>query len=368
MSQRLTLRQLASDLGLDPDAALKLLSDELGVELTNADAVVRGPAEERLRRRAAAERGPDRPDGAGLPRFIRFDFPGRGPSVGLVRPRAGVADAVADLSAVEPALHSPIPWLRRLAAEGAAAERDLGSRAAAAPLVATLDELEGSQALLPPVDAPEVWAAGVTYERSRDARDRETQVGAGGETPYDRVYVAARPELFFKATGYRVVGSGRPVGLRGDSRWQVPEPELGLVLDQDGTILGYTLGNDMSSRDIEGENPLYLPQAKVFRNSCTLGPALLPAGGTAGGPFPITCAVRRRGATAWEGETSTAHMRRTFPELVAYLLRHNWVLAGTVLLTGTGLVPPDQFTLEPGDEVAISSPDIGTLRNVAARV
>ncbi len=302
-------------------------------------------------------------------RFVRFAFPGRGPSFGLIRDtRGGPAEVVADLTALDPGLASPLPWLRRLLRDGAAAAAELAALAAAAPSVASLAELEGAGALLPPIDVPEVWAAGVTYERSRDARDRETKAGAAGETPYDRVYVAERPELFFKATGYRVGASGGPVGLRGDSRWQVPEPELGLVLDQDGTILGYTLGNDMSSRDIEGENPLYLPQAKIFRCSCTLGPSVLAAGACSGGAFPIGCTVRRQGVAVWQGETSTAHMRRSFAHLAEYLLRHNWVLPGTVLLTGTGLVPPDDFTLLPGDEVAIANPEIGTLRNVAAAV
>ena len=358
MSQRKRLRELATEWGLDVAEVLRLMRDELGLGLTNADAVVDEAVEERLRSRVASERSR-----SGGPRFVRFDYPGRRTSLGLVL----ADDIVADLTAVAPAVVSPIPLLRRLARDTQAAEREVAVLAASAPRVATLAELEASGALLPPVEAPEVWAAGVTYERSRDARDRETKVGAAGETPYDRVYAADRPELFFKATGYRVVGSGRPVGLRGDSKWQVPEPELGLVVDQDGTILGYTLGNDMSSRDIEGENPLYLPQAKIFRNSCTLGPTVA-IGGTAGGPFPIACAVRRRGTVVWQGETSTAHMRRSFSELVGYLLRHNWVPAGTVLLTGTGLVPPDDFTLEPGDEVTISSPGIGTLRNVAALV
>lgn len=359
MSQGKTIRQLAADLGLKVDEALRLGSEDAGLDPTNPDAVVDAAMQDRLRRRVEAERTKQ-----GGPRFVRFDFPGRGPSLGLVCS----GDTVADLTAVDPTALSPVPLLRRLARDGEVAAREVAGLAASAPRVARLSELEGSQALLPPVDAPEVWAAGVTYERSRDARDRETKVGAGGETPYDRVYSAERPELFFKATGPRVVGPGRSVGLRADSKWQVPEPELGLVLDQDGTILGYTLGNDMSSRDIEGENPLYLPQAKVFRNSCTLGPTILAAGERAAGPFPIACTVSRRGVVAWKGETSTAQMRRSFPELVGYLLRHNWVPAGTVLLTGTGLVPPDDFTLEPGDEIAISSPRIGTLCNVAAFV
>jgi len=296
-------------------------------------------------------------------RFCRFAHPLRGPSLGAVG--GGPDEVVADLGALQPECSDPVPWLRRLQREARAAA-DLGERIAAAPAIASLGELERGLALLPPVAAPEVWAAGVTYERSRDARDRETQVGAAGPTPYDRVYVAARPELFLKATGWRVVGPGRPVGLRSDSRWQVPEPELALVLDGDGAILGYTLGNDLSARDIEGENPLYLPQAKIFRSSCALGPTVRPAAPGAEAPFPLACTVRRGGVVAWAAETSTAQMRRSFAELTAHLLRDNWVLPGTVLLTGTGVVPPDDFSLQPGDEIEIASPTLGVLRNVAA--
>ncbi len=298
-------------------------------------------------------------------RLIRFTFPGRpGPSLGLL---ADGEEAVRDLTAV--AAHgSPLPWLRGLLRDHDRAAHDLADAARLAPVVGALAELEASRLLLPPVDCPEVWAAGVTYERSRDARDRETQVGGAGGTAYDRVYAAERPELFFKATGPRVRGTGDVVGLRGDSRWQVAEPELGLVLDEDGAILGYTLGNDMSSRDIEGENPLYLPQAKIYRCACALGPAVLPAAGAAPAVFPIGCRVLRNGVEAWSGETDTGHMRRGFAELVGYLRRHNWIPAGTVLLTGTGLVPPDDFTLQAGDTVEITSPTIGTLRNTAAWV
>ncbi len=297
--------------------------------------------------------------------FCRFRWPGRGPGLGVLREGAAPGDAiVADLGAAgREEVDSPLPWLRRLARGGAAAEGELARLAAAAPAAGTLAELERHGLLLPPVHAPEVWAAGVTYERSRDARDRETQAATAGASPYDRVYAAARPELFLKATAWRVTGPGGPVGLRGDSRWQVPEPELGLVLDQDGTILGYTLGNDMSSRDIEGDNPLYLPQAKIFRHSCSLGPVVLAAGEAAGG-FAIACTVRRGGQEVWRGTAHTGQMRRPFAELVAYLVRYNWIQPGTVLLTGTGTVPPDDFTLAAGDEIEISSPAIGALRNV----
>jgi 2-dehydro-3-deoxy-D-arabinonate dehydratase len=296
-------------------------------------------------------------------RLVRFQHPGRsGPSLGVV-PEG--EDRVRDLTAVGWG-DSPLPLLRRLRADPERAREELAAEAARAPAPATLEELEASGALLPPAECPEVWAAGVTYERSRQARDRETSARDAGGTPYDRVYEAERPELFFKATAYRVRPSGATVGLRRDSRWQVPEPELALVLDEDGTVLGFTLGNDMSSRDIEGENPLYLPQAKIFRNACAVGPAVVPAPWAPAEGWPLTCRVLRAGRPVWSGETHTRLMRRSFATLVAYLLRHNWLPPGSVLLTGTGIVPPDEFTLEPGDVVEIASPRIGTLRNTCA--
>jgi 2-dehydro-3-deoxy-D-arabinonate dehydratase len=215
--------------------------------------------------------------------------------------------------------------------------------------------------LLQPVVAEEIWAAGVTYERSRHARKEESVVG----DIYERVYDADRPELFFKATPSRCVGPNEPVGLRGDSRWLVPEPEIALVIGRKLEILGYTLGNDMSARDIEGANPLYLPQAKVFCAGCSVGPAIVlrEPGDTT--PFPIICSVQRGGEEVFQGETSTASMHRTFSDLVGYLGRCNTLPAITILLTGTGIVPPDEFSLQAGDIIEISSPQIGTLRNPA---
>jgi 2-dehydro-3-deoxy-D-arabinonate dehydratase len=225
-------------------------------------------------------------------------------------------------------------------------------------------ELPAPWRLLVPVAAPETWAAGVTYERSRDARIAESQV----ENVYDLVYDAPRPELFLKdAAGRRTVGPGDAVGVRADATWNVPEPELALVLDAGGAPLAVTIGNDVSSRDIEGANPLYLPQAKVFAGACALGPALVvPDDWEA--PFVIELVVRDAGgAVLFEGTTSTASMRRSFAELVGYLGRDNPIARGTVLLTGTGLVPPDDVTLQPGHRVAISVPGIGTLTNDVAR-
>ncbi len=213
--------------------------------------------------------------------------------------------------------------------------------------------------LLQPVVAGEIWGAGVTYERSRHARQAESVVGDS----YERVYDAARPELFFKATPSRCVGPNEAVGLRGDSTWSVPEPELGLVISPKLEILGYTLGNDMSARDIEGANPLYLPQAKVFSAGCSVGPTILLKDDGAETVFPIVCRVERAGQEAFRAETSTEAMHRRFSDLVEYLGRCNTLPPITILLTGTGIVPPDDFGLQPGDVIEISSPEIGTLRN-----
>lgn len=224
-------------------------------------------------------------------------------------------------------------------------------------------ELPPPWSLLLPVEPPEVWCAGVTYERSRDARLEES-----GLDLYALAYEADRPELFLKDAGCRrTVGPGGTIGLRADAAWNVPEPEIGLVLGAGGAIEGYVVGNDVSSRDIEGANPLYLAQAKIYAGACALGPAVLDAA-TAAPPFAIELRIRDAGgALAFEGATSTARMRRGFEELVEWLLRDNPVPPGSVLLTGTGLVPPDDFTLLPGMLVEIHVPGIGTLVNPVAR-
>jgi len=219
--------------------------------------------------------------------------------------------------------------------------------------------------LLVPLTAPEVWAAGVTYQRSREARNYEATGGRMDATTfYDKVYDAERPELFFKSTAARTVGPGEPVCLRSDSNWQVPEPELGLVLDRDGSIVGFTIGNDMSSRDIEGENPLYLPQAKIWRNSCAIGPCVVPAEAI-GDPYALELRliIRRGGETAVDERASTSQLKRRLEELVSFLKRDNVLFDGTVLLTGTCIVPPNDFTLAAGDVIEIGIGGIGTLVN-----
>jgi 2-dehydro-3-deoxy-D-arabinonate dehydratase len=211
-----------------------------------------------------------------------------------------------------------------------------------------------------PVEPPEVWCAGVTYERSRDARIEESAV----KDVYTLVYEAERPELFLKDAGCRrTVGPGAPIGVRSDSAWNVPEPEIAVVLGERGAPTGLTVGNDVSSRDLEGTNPLYLPQAKIFAGSCALGPAVLvPDDWEA--PLEIRMRITdAAGEELFAGETSTARRRRSIPDLVEWLLRDNPVPPGSVLLTGTGLVPSDDFTLEPGHVVEIHVPGIGTLTN-----
>ncbi len=216
--------------------------------------------------------------------------------------------------------------------------------------------------LLPPLDAQEVWAAGVTYIRSREARERESE---GAARFYDLVYRADRPELFFKATARRVVGPGGAVRIRRDARWTVPEPELALVVSPALRIVGYTIGNDMSSRDIEGENPLYLPQAKLYDGSCALGPFVtLAAALPSVDSVAIRLTIRRGHLVAFAGETSLTALKRTPEDLVSWLGRDNSFPDGVILLTGTGVVPPDDFTLAPGDQIAIAITGIGTLENV----
>ena len=225
--------------------------------------------------------------------------------------------------------------------------------------------LEGVR-LLTPVESQEVWAAGVTYLRSKHARMEESDFSADA---YDRVYDAARPEIFFKSLPEKVVSPGGVVGIRRDARWNVPEPELALVISSTGAIVGFTIGNDMSSRDIEGENVLYLPQAKIYTGSCAVGPWVVI------GPaehdvrlWTIQLEIRRAGELVFEGETRAGQIKRSFGELVDYLFRSQTFPHGAVLLTGAGVVPPDSFTLAAGDVVRITITGIGALENVVAVV
>jgi len=228
---------------------------------------------------------------------------------------------------------------------------------------AAVSPAAGPVRLLPPVDGlTEVWACGVTYERSSTARQEESDVA----DVYARVYEAERPELFFKSPAWRVCGDGEPIGIRPDSQISVPEPELALVCNASGEIVGVTICDDVSSRDIEGQNPLYLPQAKIYAGACALGPGITPVWelDEGLGALAITVAVRRDGVVAWSGETSTASLHRDLGELVEYLFRSASFPHGAVLSTGTGLVPELSFTLVPGDEVQIGIAGVGTLTNV----
>ena len=220
--------------------------------------------------------------------------------------------------------------------------------------------------LYAPVERQEVWAAGVTYLRSKAARMAESDFSA---TAYDRVYAADRPEIFFKSLAEKLVADGEAVGIRRDAHWSVPEPELALVLNSRGEIVGCTIGNDMSSRDIEGENLLYLPQAKTYDRSCALGPWLVlgPTEAAVRG-WEIRLEILRAGRAVFAGTTSIGQIKRSFAELAGYLFRSQTFAQGAVLLTGTGIVPPDSFTLQAGDVVEIEITGIGRLRNPVAVV
>lgn len=219
--------------------------------------------------------------------------------------------------------------------------------------------------ILAPIDAQEVWAAGVTYSRSRDARMEESTQ----KDVYDLVYEADRPEIFFKATPNRVSGPGADIAIRADSGWDVPEPELTLVLNAMGELVGYTIGNDVSSRTIEGENPLYLPQAKLYSQSAALGPVIVTTDEISN-PLGLTIqlTIRRDGEILFQESTSTANLHRTIDDLVRYLFRANEFPNGVFLMTGTGIVPPNAFTLNQGDHVSIAIDGIGTLSNPVVRL
>lgn len=214
---------------------------------------------------------------------------------------------------------------------------------------------------LAPIDRQEVWAAGVTYKRSQVARMEESKSGA---SHYDKVYTAPRPELFFKATPSRVSGPGMPLRIRQDTVWSVPEPELALVISPSLKLVGYTIGNDMSARDIEGENPLYLPQAKLYNECCGLGPwILVPEGPLNRAETKIKIDITRKNANVFHGETDVDQMARTFEDLISWLGKDNSFPHGAFMLTGTGIVPPDEFSLQKGDSVSITINGIGTLTN-----
>jgi 2-dehydro-3-deoxy-D-arabinonate dehydratase len=241
-------------------------------------------------------------------------------------------------------------------------DSDLHGRLATMQKGAKAVPAPGAVEILPPIGNQEVWAAGVTYYRSRDARIEESQSAGGGDF-YVRVYEAPRPELFFKSAAWRVVGTGDKVRIRKDSKWNVPEPELALVINARGRIIGYTIGNDMSSRDIEGENPLYLPQAKVYNGACAIGPAIWVTNDKPSPDTAIAIQISRGGKAAFEGSTKVSQIKRPLEELVEFLYRETSFPKGCILLTGTGVVPPSTFTLDHEDRIDITIDNIGTLSN-----
>jgi 2-dehydro-3-deoxy-D-arabinonate dehydratase len=291
------------------------------------------------------------------PALVRFYHPDHGARLGL-----WTGDQVHDIGEH---FASPGAWLRASAGRVAAAIEEMEAMAARSSPVflAALFDAEPTPDQphwLAPVEEQDVWAAGVTYERSRQARQEEAL--DGGDI-YARVYGAERPELFFKAQGRHVVGPRGAVGIRADARWSVPEPELAVVFNPALEAVGFSVGHDMSSRDIEGANPLYLPQAKVYTASCALGPGIVLAAAADWPAATIRLSIRRAGKVAFEGEVHTARIRRRLAELAQYLGRSNQYPDGVVLLTGTGIVPPPDFTLAAGDVVEIAIDGIGTLTN-----
>jgi 2-dehydro-3-deoxy-D-arabinonate dehydratase len=301
------------------------------------------------------------PDGGRLCRFV----PGPRPAGGLqggdgaARVGAVVGDG-ADLRVVDLTAAGVASLSQLLDAD------DPAAAVRAARAAAGQEHPLAGVTLLSPVERQEVWAAGVTYLRSKTARMEESDFSA---TAYDRVYEAERPEIFFKSLGEKTVGHGDRVGIRADSRWNVPEPELALVLNSRGGLVGCTVGNDMSSRDIEGANLLYLPQAKVYDRSCAVGPWITLATDEAAiRGWTIAITIARGGREVFAGKTGVEKIKRTFADLIDHLRRSQSFPHGAVLLTGTGVVPDESFTLQPDDHVAITISGIGTLANTVATV
>ena len=285
--------------------------------------------------------------------LIRYRVGGGAPQVGVLD--GDQVRALPGVATMAEVLARPVTWIRG-ACETVLADGLAGASGSSLREISVLAPVDGET---------EVWAAGVTYERSMHARVEESLDSAD---IYDRVYTASRPELFFKSAAWRVAGPGDRVNARADSQVDVPEPELAAVLNADGDVVGYTICNDMSSRSIEGENPLYLPQAKIYLGGCAAGPGIRPAWEVAD-PYGLTIemTIRRDGGVAWTGQASTAGLRRTVTELAAFLFREDEFPAGVLLSTGTSLVPDLPFTLQAGDEIRISISEIGELVNHVVR-
>jgi 2-dehydro-3-deoxy-D-arabinonate dehydratase len=296
-------------------------------------------------------------------KICRFHLPDQGPRLGLLG-----GEKVHDLTATSESHFATLAALLQASVANPMGTLLQGVALSGLPVhtYADLDRVPAPDVphLLPPVDEQEVWAAGVTYAWSREARVRE----AKSKEVYVQVYEAERPELFFKSLGQKAVGPNDWIGLRGDSQWNVPEPELALVLNPQMRIVGYTVGNDVSSRDIEGENPLYLPQAKIYRHSCALGPVITLADEVDGHCLDIQLTIYRGGAPVFQGGTNTSKIHRSLTELAGHLGRYDDFFSGAVLLTGTGVVPGDEFTLQDKDEVIIEIEGIGVLRNTVRQM
>ena len=294
--------------------------------------------------------------------LVRFSHPEQGPRVGIQKDGT-IYDVTAHHS-------TSSEWFRSSIGRVKEAILELENLVATADLIFPPAELNHSPAAdqlhwLAPIDGQEVWASGVTYERSRTARQLEA---VDGGDVYARVYSAERPELFMKAAGWRVVGHLGDVGIRRDAAWSVPEPELALALNPAMEVVGFSVGNDMSSRDIEGENPLYLPQAKMYTASCALGPGIVLREAKSWPETEIHLSITRAGEMVFSNSIHTGQIHRQLGELVDYLGRAYTFPEGVILLTGTGIVPPDEFTLEPGDRTQIEIEDVGTLINTVKQV
>jgi len=294
--------------------------------------------------------------------LIRFYTPEKGVRIGIIE-----GEEVIDVSEIGGRRFTTILELFRVAGrDGVNVEEYIGRRVGRRRVKhypyreLDVNPSRSKPHLILPIEPPEVWGAGITYTISRDAREFETKAHG----IYAMVYQAERPELFLKATKGRCVGPRQPICIRSDSRWTVPEPELCFIIGFNGEIIGYTGGNDVSARDIEGENPLYLPQAKIFKGSCSLGPAIITADEIDDpANVGISMEIQREGRVVYRGETNTSRMKRSVYELLEYLKRDNPIRAGTVCMTGTGIVPPDDFALRGGDIVSITFEKIGTLVN-----
>lgn len=295
-------------------------------------------------------------------RFLRFFVPSKGIRIGALHGKD-----VVDVTKITRTKYASIARLFKDASEKNLSLRKLiGTSIARTSLRKySYQELDVAPStrkphLITPVKAPEVWACGVTYLKSREARESETK----SKGIYDWIYEAKRPEIFFKATPSRCVGPNQPICIRSDSQWTVPEPELALIIGFEQKVIGYTIGNDVSARDVESENPLYVPQAKIYSGSCALGPVVTTTDEIDDvRNLRITISIIRDGYCVFNGETNTSQMKRSLKELLEYLHRDNPLPPTTVCLTGTGIVPPDDFTLKNGDTVEIQIEKIGTLRN-----